>query len=66
MNATTNAGLSLKLASEKCFPLGSGNWKSGALVPSDNIVEGVNAMRGENLEIRRSDVEMEHHGQGYS
>src|SRR4029078_735402 len=45
MNITTNAGLSLKLASEKCFPAGSGSWKSGAAVPSGSMVEGVKAMR---------------------
>src|SRR5437899_1488845 len=45
MKITTSAGLSLKLASENCLPAGSGNWKSGALVPSGNMVEGVNAMR---------------------
>ena len=39
MNTTTSAGALAKSESETCFPLGSGNRKSGAFVPSGNIVE---------------------------
>ena len=44
MNKTSNADLSLKSASETVFPFVSGNLKSGAVVPSGSMVEGVNAM----------------------
>ena len=46
MKMTSNAGWSLKSASETVFPLVSGNRKSGAVVPSGSMVEGVNDMRG--------------------
>lgn len=44
MNRTTSAGAVLKSASETVFPFVSGTEKSGALVPSGNIVEGVKDM----------------------
>src|SRR5690242_10457199 len=40
----TSTGLPRKSASETAFPLVSGNLKSGAGVPSGNMVEGVMAM----------------------
>jgi hypothetical protein len=46
MKMTANAALSLKSASETVFPLVSGNRKSGAVVPSGSMVEGVNDMHG--------------------
>jgi hypothetical protein len=45
MNKTSSAGLSLKSVSETVFPFVSGKLKSGAVVPSGSMVEGVNAMR---------------------
>jgi len=44
MKITSNAEEFLKPASDTVFPLVSGNWKSGAAVPSGSMVEGVNAM----------------------
>jgi hypothetical protein len=45
MKATTRAGADAKSASDTTRPVaGSGNRKSGATVPSGNMVEGVNAM----------------------
>ena len=39
MKTTSSAGAPLKSASEQALPLGSGSRKSGAWVPSGNIVE---------------------------
>jgi hypothetical protein len=44
MKTTSSAVRPLKSASETSFPSVSGSLKSGAAVPSGNIVEGVNAM----------------------
>ena len=44
MKMTSNAGDVLKSADETSFPVVSGSLKSGAVVPSGSMVEGVNAM----------------------
>jgi hypothetical protein len=44
MKITSIAGAFLKSASETIFPFVSGNRKSGAVVPSGSMVEGVKAM----------------------
>ena len=46
MKTTSNAGALLKSASETILPLVSGSLKSGALVPSGNIVEFTATMGG--------------------
>src|SRR5580692_507028 len=45
MNQTMSAGAPLKSASETNSPFVSGNSKSGAVVPSGSMVEGVSAMK---------------------
>ena len=45
MKITSSAGASLKSASETILPLVSGSLKSGAVVPSGSMVDGVSAMR---------------------
>jgi hypothetical protein len=44
MKITSSAGASLKLAGETVLPPVSGSLKSGAVVPSGSMVEGVNDM----------------------
>jgi hypothetical protein len=44
MKITSSAGASLKSAGETIFPVVSGSLKSGAVVPSGSMVEGVSAM----------------------
>ena len=46
MKTTSNAGAFLKSASETTLPLVSGSLKSGAFVPSGNIVEFTATMGG--------------------
>src|SRR2546423_15694562 len=58
MNITSNAGVSLKSASETSLLLVSGSEKSGAIVPSGNIVEFVRAIRRESrIRDRKSKME---------
>src|SRR5450631_2635133 len=52
MKITSKAVLSLKSASATVFPLVSGSLKSGAVVPSGSMVEGVSAMREMSLIIK--------------
>jgi hypothetical protein len=44
MKSTANAGAVAKSASATIFPEVSGSRKSGALVPSGNMVDGVSAI----------------------
>src|SRR5580704_15328990 len=45
MKITSSAAWSLKVAGEMVFPFVSGSLKSGAVVPSGSMVEGVSDMR---------------------
>src|SRR5215471_5791733 len=61
MKTTTRAGALLRSASETVLPVVSGNWKSGARVPSGSIVELTATMNGMWNESERLSIENPDH-----